>query len=52
MEFIEAKIDPNSTLKNALKKVEERSPQKMKQKRNKKAEKRDRAQGWGTAQPC
>ena len=32
MEFIEAKIDPNSTLKNALKKVEERS-QKLKEKR-------------------
>ena len=26
MEFIEAKIDPNSTLKNALKKVQESSP--------------------------
>ena len=32
MEFIEAKIDPNSTLKNALKKVEESSP-KLKKKR-------------------
>ena len=38
MEFIEAKIDPNSTLK-MLSKRPRRGPQNMKQKRNKKTQK-------------
>ena len=53
MEFIEAKINPNSTLKNALKKVEGRSL-KVKERRIKMVEKPTRgATTWhGRARPC
>ena len=54
MEFIEAKIDHNSTLKMPSKQVEERSPQKWRKKRVKKARKSRTARNRAapdTAQP-